>query len=259
MSPPLLEFQNVTVVRGGKIALDRFSLRIGTGENVAIVGPNGSGKSTLMKTITRELYPLAQDGSHIRVLGHERWNVFDLRMHLGVVDNDLLVRATRRLTGRDVVVSGFFGTIGTWPHQTVTPGMLAKADTVLERLGVAHLAERDVHGMSTGEVRRIVVGRALVHDAQALILDEPTNSLDLRAVQEFRSALRRLAQSGITVILVTHHLPDIIPEIERVILMKDGRLFRDGGKDQVLRTKVLADLFGTPVEVVRREEYYHLL
>jgi iron complex transport system ATP-binding protein len=261
--PSLLSFKNITVAReNGKIALDSINLSIDIGENVAIIGPNGSGKSTLIKTITRDLYPLAdppgdQDSS-LQLMGQRTWNVFDLRAMLGIVSNDLMAICTRAITGREAVLSGFFSSIGIWPHQEITAGMEAKAGELLEFFEVPHLAGRFVSEMSSGEARRILFARALVHSPKALILDEPTNSLDLHAMYSLREAMRKLARNGTSIILVTHHLPDIIPEISRVILIKDGRVFRDGGKGAMLSSGALSELFNTPLELVERDGYFHL-
>jgi iron complex transport system ATP-binding protein len=258
-APPLIEFERVSVMRGERVVLDEVTLSIDAGEHVAIIGPNGSGKSTFIKTIARELYPLVREGSAVRLLGRERWNVLELRAQLGIVSNDLMASLTRELTGRDVVLSGFFSSIGIWPNHHVTDAMRDKAAEILARLDVSRLADRLVTQMSSGEARRMLIGRALVRDPQTLLLDEPTNSLDLQAMQELRELFRRLARAGIGILLVTHHLPDIIPEIDRVILIKDGRIFRDGPKDTTLTAQTLGELFTVPVELVTRDGYYHLL
>lgn len=259
----LISFEHVTIIRDGlregRPALDDVTLSINEGEHVAIIGPNGSGKSTMIKAITRELYPVYREGSAMRLLGRERWDVFALRRHLGIVSNDLMATCTREVTGRDVILSGFFSSIGLWPHHLVTDAMREKADAILARLEVPHLADRFVNQMSSGEARRIMIGRALVHDPGTLLLDEPTNSLDLHATHELRELVRRLARAGIGILLVTHHLPDIIPEIDRVILLKQGRIFHDGPKDATLTSERLSELFTIPVEVVKRGDYYHLL
>jgi iron complex transport system ATP-binding protein len=258
-APPLLAFEHVTVQRNGRVALNDVTLAIGAGEHVAIVGPNGSGKSTLIKTITRELYPVAGPDCAVRLLGRERWHVDELRAHMGVVSNELMATCTRELTGRDVVLSGFFSSIGLWPHQAITPAMEATAAAILARLEVPHLATRFVNEMSSGEAKRILIGRALVHDPETLLLDEPSNSLDLHAQRELREQFRKLAQHGIGLLLVTHHLPDIVPEIDRVLLLKDGRVFRDGSKHDVLTSETLGELFNLRVEVVRQDGYFHLI
>ena len=255
---PLIELRNVTVMRGDNIALRDFSLTIGAGEHVAILGPNGCGKSTLIKTITRECYPLAQAGSLVEILGRSLWNVVDLRGMLGIVTNDLMTQCTREITGFDVVLSGFFSSIGIWPNHHVTERMREKASEVLAFLDAMHLAEKPVDEMSSGEGRRVLIGRALVHGPIALLLDEPSTSLDLFAQHELRETVRKLARSGIGILLVTHHLSDIVPEIERVILMRDGRIVADGPKEETLTAAALKDLFGVEVELSRRDGYYHL-
>ena len=257
-SPPLLDFRNISVMRGTTTVLHDITLRIQAGEHVAILGPNGCGKSTLIKTITRECYPLARAESSLTILGQQSWNVFELRTLLGIVSNDLMSTCTRDITGIEVVLSGFFSSIGIQPYHHVTAPLVKKAREVLDLLEVPHLADRFMTEMSSGEGRRILIARAMVHNPLALLLDEPSNSLDVSATLELRSLLRKLAQAGTGILVVTHHLPDIIPEIGRVILLKNGRVFADGEKMDLLTTERIGELFGVPVEIGRRDGYYHL-
>jgi iron complex transport system ATP-binding protein len=250
--------ERVSVMRGEKIVLREVSLRIGVGEHVAILGPNGCGKSTLIKTISRECYPLVREGSRMAIFGRERWNIFDLRPLLGVVSNDWMTLCTREITGREAVLSGFFGSVGVQPYHCITPEIERRTAAILALLEIPHLAERTVTEMSSGEARRVLLARALVHDPRALVLDEPSNSLDVFAQHELRETMRKLARAGIGIILVTHHLADIIPEIERVILMRGGHIAADGHKRDVLTAPALAKLFGLPVDLTQRDGYYHL-
>jgi iron complex transport system ATP-binding protein len=260
MSIALIQFENVTIQRDDRIVLDRINLSIAQGEHVAILGPNGSGKSTLIKVISRELYPLLKEEPwSLQILGRDRWHLFELRNHLGIVSNDWMQMCTRDFAGFEMVLSGFFGSIGIWPNHTVTAEMERKARKVMTLLEIDHLAARNTDEMSSGEARRILIARALVHDPQALVLDEPTSSLDLHATYELREIFRKLARNGISIIMVTHHLPDIIPEISRVVLIRNGRVFCDGPKDQVIDSATLSGLFGIPVEVLERNGYYHVL
>jgi iron complex transport system ATP-binding protein len=257
---PLLELENVSVQRDQRIALDSVSLAIARGEHVAILGPNGCGKSTLIKLISRDLYPaLKAEPWNFRIQGRENWRLFDLRHILGVVSNDWMQMCTRDYSGYEIALSGFFGSVGIWPNHDVTPAMESKTCEVLDLLEISHLADRYTNEMSSGEARRILIARALVHDPQALVLDEPTTSLDLHATHELREILRKLARNGISILMVTHHLPDIIPEIDRVILIKEGRVYADGRKSDVLTAPKLTALFGIPVEVLERGGYYHVL
>ncbi len=254
MAPsPLIEFRNVTVRRGSRCALQGVTLSIEQGEHVAILGPNGSGKSTLIKVIARDLYPMLNEGSFVRILGQDTWDLFQLRNRLGLVSNDWMQMCTRYFSGFEIVLSGFFGSVGIWPNHVVTAEMERKAREVMELLEIPHLAERAVDEVSSGEARRILIARALVHDPAALILDEPSTSLDLRAAWELRGILRKLAVSGIGIVMVTHHLPDIIPEMRRTILIRNGRVFFEGPTEQALNAEALSKLFGVPVEVVERD------
>ncbi len=255
---PLIDLHRISVMRAENIVLNEVTLRVGVGEHVAILGPNGCGKSTLIKTITRECYPLVRDGSRMAIFGKERWNIFDLRPLLGVVSNDWMTLCTREISGRDAVLSGFFGSVGVQPYHVVTPAIERKAAEILALLEIPHLADRTVTEMSSGEARRVLLARALVHDPRALVLDEPSNSLDVFAQHELRELMRKLARAGIGIILVTHHLADIIPEIERVILMRAGRIVADGRKQDILTASTLAGLFGLPLDLTQRDGYYHL-
>lgn len=255
---PLLDLQHIRVMRGETVALDDFTLRIQCNEHVAILGPNGCGKSTLIKAITRECYPVIYQHSKMSILGRDRWNIFELRPLLGIVSNDWMTMCMGEAVGRDVVLSGFFSSTSIFPNHVVTPEQEKLAADTLARLGVAYLADRSVAEMSSGEAKRVLIARALVHQPKALLFDEPTNSLDIAAQQELRRTMRSLANSGVGIILVTHELHDIIPEIDRVILMSKGRLIADGKKEELLTAERLTDLFEIPVEISRKNGYYHL-
>ena len=243
-SPPLVEFRNVSVVRDGHRLLDSVSLTIREGEHIAILGPNGAGKSSLIQAITREYYPSARGaGVVFRFRGRDIWDAFDLRSHLGVVSGDRQQTFTCGISGCEVVLSGFFSSIGLFLSHEVTPDMEQKTDEILEFLEVAHLVDRPMTELSSGEARRFLIGRALVHDPGTLVLDAHTNRLALAALNTFRATLRKIARSGTGIILVIHNPPDIIPEISRVVLMRDGTVQKDGPKAAVLTSEAIGDLF----------------
>jgi iron complex transport system ATP-binding protein len=257
-SPALLDLQNLRVMRGDKTVLDDFTLRIDSNERVVILGPNGCGKSTLIKTITRECYPVIREGSSMKILGQDSWNVFELRPLLGIVSNDLMSACTGEATGRDVVLSGFFSSNDIYPNHTVSPEQNQQAESALSQLKISHLADRPVSEMSSGEARRVLIARALVHNPRALLFDEPSNSLDVFARHSLRQTMRSLANSGIGMILVTHDLSDIIPEIDRVLLMSGGRIVADGSKGEMLQPERLAALFGIEVKLAQHDGFYHM-
>ena len=259
-----LTLRNVNVARGERIVLHDVNLSIRTGEHVAILGPNGCGKSTLILTISCQLYPLVRDGMEVSIFGRSRWDLHQLRKHFGVVaanisGNDLPGERTAITTGLDAVIAGFFSASSLWPNlaEQVTEEMRTHAHEALARIEATHLASQLVGEMSAGEKRRILIARALVHRPQQLLLDEPSNALDLAAQRELRETMRRLMNTGTGLILVTHHLSDIPPEIDRVILMSNGRIVADGPRAELLTEARLSELFKTQVRIGRDENWLH--
>ena len=252
-----LELRSVNVARGDRIVLHDVNLTIRAGEHVAILGPNGCGKSTLILTITCQIYPIVQPGMRVGIFGRDRWDLTQLRKHFGVVGTDLPGERTAVTTGLDAVIAGFFSASTLWPNLHVTEEMRDRATEALARIEASHLAAQLVGEMSAGEKRRILIARALVHRPRQLLLDEPSNALDLAAQRELRDTLRRLAAEGTGLVLVTHHLGDILPEIDRVILMRGGRIVGDGPRTELLTAPRLSDLFNTPVRIGRDEEWLH--
>lgn len=256
---PLLELRNVTVMRGERAALRNVDMRLERGERVCILGPNGCGKSTLIKTIARECHPVADADSSMMILGNERWDVSELRKRLGIVTPDLVSACSSDATVLEVALSGFFSSTRIFPHHRVEPALNARACQALSRLDIAHLADRPVMTLSSGEAKRALIARALVHGPETLLLDEPGSALDVGAQAQLWETMRSLARSGLGILLVTHHVSEIIPEIDRVILLREGRVIADGPKEHVLTSESLEALFGVRVNLVHHEGRLNLI
>ncbi len=259
---PVLELVDATVVKGGRPVLDGLSLTIGDGEHTAILGPNGAGKSILVSLLTHHERALAPaDGSSpVRVFGDDTWNVFELRAQLGIVSSDLHQRFVKgnsegRITGEAAVISGFLASHGILRYGVITQEMRTRAAEALATAGAAHLASRTLDEMSSGEARRVLLARVLVTSPRALVLDEPTTGLDLAGRHEFMELVRAIARQGRTLILITHHIEEIIPEIDRVILLRAGRIVADGPKQEVLTSARVSELFGLSIAVVEAAGY----
>ena len=250
----MIELDRATVVRGDAVVLRDLSLRIEPGRHTALLGPNGCGKSTFIKLINRELYPLAREGeAPVKVFGRNRWNVNELRTQLGVVTGDL-TRDLEEMPGlrvEDAVVTGFFASFVLPPWREVDPAMRQSAREALARVHAGELAPRLFAELSTGQMRRVLIARALVHRPRALLLDEPTAGLDLVARQRLLDLLRALAHDGITLVLVTHHIEEVLPEFERVLLLRDGGVLADGRREAVLTSELLSAAYGGPMRVWR--------
>ena len=270
---PFLELSHASVVLGGARVLDNLTLSIGVGEHTAILGPNGAGKSTLMRLLTLQQYPLMERGGFsraeedglppIRLFGRDRWNVFELRSQMGIVSADLHDRFVHGnsngvVNALDAVASGFFATHGLFAHQRVTAVMRAQSLEALDRIGASALATRTLDTLSTGEARRVLIARALVHTPKVLVLDEPTRGLDLVARHAFMERVRDVARQGTTILLVTHYVEEIIPEIDRVVLLERGRIAFDGTKQDALTAARLSQVFAAPLAIHQASDYYHV-
>jgi iron complex transport system ATP-binding protein len=255
---PLLELTGAIVVRDGRAILSVDHFTIAEGERLAILGPNGSGKSTLISLLTRDILPLWADPPPVLFRGQPRIALEDARKLLGVVSADAQEQADVLLPALEVVLGGFFGALGVPPHRTPTAEQRARALDALAELEVAHLAERTMTTLSTGEARRVLIARALVHDPAVLVLDEPTTGLDPHASYHVREAVRSLARGGRSLVLVTHHIEDIVLEIDRVLLLRDARIIADGPKRELLTSERLSDLFAIPAQLEEREGQYRL-
>jgi iron complex transport system ATP-binding protein len=256
---PFIEIERVTVFRGDTCVFHDLSLAIDEGTHAAILGPNGAGKSTFLKLLAGEVHPFPRNETHIRLFGEEQWNVWDVRKRLGLVSHDLQHQYMEQVTGLKVVLSGYYASIGTYGQQDYTYAQIAQAHAVMEELGIGLLTDRRFADMSTGEQRRCLLARALVHDPVVLVLDEPTSGLDLTATFHYLDVVRANMKKGKTVLLVTHHLHEIPPEVERVILLKSGGVFEDGEKSRVLTEANLTRLFDRSIALVHAHGWYQAL
>lgn len=255
---PLIDIRGATIYRGRTCVFRDFDLEIPQHQQVAILGPNGSGKTTLLKVINRELYPVQAPGTSVRILGRRTWNVWDLRRQIGVVSQDLQEGYRGATRGLDVVVSGFLASVGVHGllAERVTPERVARAREAMAALGVADLAGTRLDNMSTGQKRRCLLARALVHDPHTLILDEPTAGLDLAAAFDYLARIRALVAEGRNVVLVTHAVHEIPATVGRVILLEAGRIVADGPRESVLTRENLRDAFGVDLEVARVGDWF---
>ncbi len=254
----LIEFYNATIWRGSTRVFDSLNLTIPQHERIAILGPNGSGKTTLLKTINRELYPVARDDSWVRILGRDRWNVWELRKSIGVVSHDLHSRYTPTTTGLEVVTSGFQSSIGMHGllADRVSDQYIARAETILAALGMRDFRARQLKSMSTGQQRRCLLARALVHEPETLILDEPTAGLDLAAGFDYLRQISRLAKKGQNIVIVTHHINESPPEVDRIVVLKEGRIVADGSNADTLTGDLLSEVYEIPVRVANLNGFF---
>jgi len=255
----IIDLQNITVFQGRNKILDNFSLTIDESQSTVILGPNGSGKTTILKLLNRELYIVEDKKSSLKIFEKDRWNVDDLRSNLGVVSQNLQYEYSNSAIGLYVVLSGFYSSDGIWKHQKFDEKKLNRAKEVMELLSISELQDREFSTMSTGEQRKFLLARSLVNDPAVLVFDEPTSGLDISTCFQYLEIIRELIGMGKKVILVTHHIHEIPPEVTRVILLKEGKVVEDGDKDKVLNDASLTNLFDWPIKVIKENGYYQVI
>jgi len=256
---PIIDIHRATIYRGDTCVFSDFSFTFQDGEHAAILGPNGAGKSTLLKLLSGEIHPMPLEQTRIVLFGEERWNVWDVRKLVGIVSHDLQRDYLICAEGLNVILSGFYASNDTYEYQEFSPAQTARAHEVMQELGIESLAGRRFGHLSTGEQRRFLLGRALVHDPSLLVLDEPTSGLDVKACFQYLDLLRAQMQKGKTVLLVTHHLHEIPPEIERVVLLKDGKILADGPKSALLTEDQISTLFDRRIVLAQSHGWYQAL
>ncbi|AGI47884.1 ABC-type molybdenum transport system, ATPase component/photorepair protein PhrA [Thermoplasmatales archaeon BRNA1] len=254
-----LELRNVSVVRGGVRILDGIDLDIGVGENVAIIGLNGSGKTTLLKLLRGDIYPYDDDaGYSMRVFGEKRWSIWDLRSKMGVVSMDLQSLFNEHTTVREVIGSGFFGSLDIFRNVTVTEKMEELILCRASEMGIEDLMHREIGGLSLGEMRRTLIARALITNPRMLILDEPMTGLDIVMKSKFRQMFDILTGTGVSIVMITHDLTDIPVKLDRVVMIRDGRIYADGRKSELLNDETVSGVYGAPIKVECTDGIYRM-
>jgi len=255
-----MEMRDVSVVRDGKRILDSIDLSIEENESVAVIGNNGSGKTTLIKLLRGDIHPYYNEVSPsvMRIFGEENWNIFDLRSKMGIVSMDLQNQFGQDTLVSEVVASGFFGSLDVFRNMKVTEGMASKVRDAAVMMGIDDLLDRRLEGLSLGEMRRALIARALVSEPSMLVMDEPMTGLDITMASKFRKMFDILIKAGVSMVIVTHDLADIPERIERVIMMKEGRIFADGSKDSLFTSEKISELYDEPIKVEHVNGIYHM-
>ena len=255
-----MELRNVSVVRDGKYILRSVDLDIHKGENVAVIGPNGSGKTTLIKLLRGDIRPYYDEESPavMRIFGSDRWNIFDVRSRMGVVSMDLQNLFHNDTIVSEVICSGFFNSIDVFRNHVVTEHMVKRSYECATMMGVEDLLDRPIENLSLGEMRRVLIARALVTDPDLLVLDEPMTGLDIVMKSKFRAMFDILIERGVSMVMITHELTDIPLSVNRVVMIRDGEVFADGDKEKLLNDANVSELYEEHIKVESYNGIYRM-
>lgn len=255
---PLIELHDSVVRRKGKEILHIDDFTLNQGENIALIGPNGAGKSTFIHLVTREVFPLHRDVPPVLFKGKALVTLEEVKKCLGIVSSTMQDQITVHLPVIEVVYGGLYGSLGVPQRHKMSEKGTLKAQQALNFIGIGDLANRDVMTLSSGQARRVLIARAIIHDPEVLVFDEPTTALDPEGMYFVRKAMRDLVAAGKSIILVTHYPEDIIPEIHRVVMIKEGRIYQDLPKEKALTTDCVSNLFEVPLKILSEDGYYSL-
>jgi len=248
----VLQLVGVTVRRGDKVLLDNVDWTVELDERWVVIGPNGAGKTTLLQLAGALMHPTSGE---MYVLGERlgHVDVFELRPRIGLTSAALAQRIPADEKVIDVVISAGYAVLGRW-REAYGRFDVRRAIRLLERFGVADLAERPHGTLSEGERKRVHIARALMTDPELLLLDEPAAGMDLGGREDLVRRLQKLAMDpdAPTTVLVTHHVEEIPEGITHAMLLRDGRVVTAGLLHDVIDSESLSETFGVPIGVWRR-------
>jgi iron complex transport system ATP-binding protein len=249
----LVKIRNADVYVGGNKVLKSLSWTMGEKENWAIIGNNGSGKTTFMKLIFGELIPVY--GAETQWFGNrERMPLDEVRDKIGYVSAEYQANYDRPALGWEVVASGHFSSIGL--HEELTPKQKEAAFDSMKYLEINYLSETPYREMSYGEARRVLLARAMVHRTNLMILDEPCAGLDIPTRENFLEALEKLSQKRTRMIYVTHRIEEIMPCFTHVLYLKNGKIFKQGRKEDMMNSETLSNALDYPLAVQEKYNRY---
>lgn len=257
----IIEFENVNIGYDYRyLVLKEINLKIKEGEHWLILGANGSGKSTLLKLLSNDLYPNTHYKFKKKILDQEKWDIFELKKQLGIVTNEIqneFIYSARNASAYEIVRSGFYASLGKMDHHVYTEEENKKTDEIFDYLNINDLKEKKSSEMSTGQLRKCLIARALIHKPKALLLDEPTNGLDIKAQRNFLKLIKKLT-SSMSIIIITHHIEEIIEEISHVALIAENRIYLQGKKEKLMTSENISKVFDLNIELEQKNGRYFI-
>jgi iron complex transport system ATP-binding protein len=240
----------VTVEYPSVRALNGVSMDVYGGELLGILGPNGAGKTTLLRCLYRAVKPVSGtiylDGRSL-----EEYSFSELAREIASAPTE--IPPDFNLTVADIIMMGRHpyrrGGFSLWEGEDD----VRVVENVSAELGISDLLNRRFSTLSSGQKRRVLIAKALAQEPRILLADEPTANLDLKYQVEVMEILRRVARRGVSVIATFHDLNIASRYCDRVVLMKDGRIFSMGRPAEVLTKPIIEEVYGIKVRVVRGE------
>ncbi len=252
----LIKLDNLKVVKDGKTLIDKINWTVKPKESWAILGRNGAGKSTLLQVILGYIRPYY--GSKIYYFGDtsDLFNIWSIREKIGYISYELEDMYKYNELGIDVVLTGFYSSIGL--YEEPDDEMIQSAKGWFLRFGISKLIYKKIKNMSQGERQKVFLLRALIHKPEVLILDEPFVGLDIPSKEEILAIVDEIGKAGTSLILTTHLPDEIVPSITHVLYLKNGRIFKDGKKEDMLKDEFFSEAFDCSIKLLKDGERYRV-
>ncbi|HWC78943.1 MAG TPA: ABC transporter ATP-binding protein [Pseudonocardiaceae bacterium] len=249
----VVHMASVGVRRGRTSLLSGLNWAVELDERWVVLGPNGAGKTTLLRIAAAELHP---SSGKVHILGEKlgKTDVFELKPRIGLCSSALAMRVPAEEKVTDVVVSAGYAVIGRW-REEYDKLDVARAEELLDAMGIAHLGDRLFGTLSEGERKRTLIARALMTDPEMLLLDEPAAGLDLGGREDLVARLSALAldPDAPAMVLVTHHVEEIPPGFTHGLLLREGKVVAQGLLDDVITAENLSATFGQELVLERTD------
>ncbi len=249
-------FKNIDVYIDQRKILSDINLNLNSGDNMVILGPNGSGKSTFLKLLNRSIYPINSNNSSLKLFNKENINIWEVRRKVGFLFKEMEQRIINGLNLYDVIASGFSGTFNSKFSKLISESEKEKINNLINDWELENIVNNHFNTLSEGQKRRALLARALVYEPNFLVLDEPFSNLDIKSNFILNKNINRLIDKSINIIYVTHNLESILPRTNRVLLIKDGKIIKDGKPNEVIKSEILSDLFQISINIIKQNDHW---
>tara|TARA_Y100001968_G_scaffold296818_1_gene305259 strand:- start:186 stop:998 length:813 start_codon:yes stop_codon:yes gene_type:complete len=250
--------KNINVFIDQKKILSNINIKLNYGENILILGPNGSGKSTFLKLFNRSVYPITSNHSSFKLFNQENINVWDLRRKIGFLFKEMEQRVNNGVNLYDVIISGFSGTFNSRNSKLLTESEKTKINNLINEWELNKIIYNEFNLLSDGQKRRGLLARALVYEPIILVLDEPFCNLDIKSNLILQNNLNKLINQSINLVYVTHNIESILSKTNRVLLIKEGRIVKDGHPSDLINSNQLSKLFNISINVIEHDGYWRM-
>tara|TARA_Y100001968_G_C19417596_1_gene749841 strand:- start:1341 stop:2120 length:780 start_codon:yes stop_codon:yes gene_type:complete len=246
-----LEAKNITAIKNDYKVVNNLSLKIKNKEKVLILGPNGSGKSSIVDLINRNIYPIEKKDSTFKLFDQRLINIWDLRQRISTVNNDVRLRVNQNLSVIEIIISGLYGKF--CKIKNIKNKDINTAKNLIKKISLKEISYKKFINLSDGEKQITLIARAIINNPKILILDEPSNNLDIRSKIFLINKIRELSRYGTNILCITHDIDMITNDYNRIILLKNRKIIADDKPELIMKSKNINKLFDIKIKLSKHK------